>query len=409
MKTKIAILPKLYDANGNMRKKWFVYFSYRNPADNKMTRFRVFEGFGTLYTKKERYAHAEILIRDYTQRLNQGWNPFETDRKGAIYVDNLRYATVARVFTNARSENKTFNYYSNLFLPEVQGMADKTYKNYVSKYRIFEAWLIKNGLDGNDISTLTPDIMREFFLFLINDEQLARITIIKYKHMIGRLFDWCVTNKYLRKSPMENLPDTTRENDQAPRPINEADIDLLINEIQKTDRQLWLTIQLEYYCFLRPGLEIRFARVKWFDLARGIISIPKEMVKTKENKIVIIPDEFREYLMNEWRLHLYPPDYFIIGKNGIPGTETLGSNNLRNRFNVIRDRLKLPREYKLYSWKHTGNSRLVDTNIPLFHQQRQNGHSSMRSTEEYLKNKIGFRSEELRKNFPPLKKNRSAN
>lgn len=46
MKTKVAILPKLYDANGDIRKKWFVYFSYRNPADNKMTRFRVFEGFG---------------------------------------------------------------------------------------------------------------------------------------------------------------------------------------------------------------------------------------------------------------------------------------------------------------------------------------------------------------------------
>ena len=52
MKTKIAILPKLYFANGDIRKKWIVYFSYRNPADNRMTRFRVFEGFGTIFTKK---------------------------------------------------------------------------------------------------------------------------------------------------------------------------------------------------------------------------------------------------------------------------------------------------------------------------------------------------------------------
>jgi hypothetical protein len=36
--------------------------------------------------------------------------------------------------------------------------------------------------------------------------------------------------------------------------------------------------------------------------------------------------------------------------------------------------------------------------------QRQNGHSSMRSTEEYLKNKIGFRSPEIEKNFPALEK-----
>ena len=53
MVKKIAILPKLYDANGNIKKKWFVFFSYRNPADGKMKRFRIFDGFGTLYTKKD--------------------------------------------------------------------------------------------------------------------------------------------------------------------------------------------------------------------------------------------------------------------------------------------------------------------------------------------------------------------
>ena len=90
-----------------------------------MTRFRVFEGFGTLYTKKDRYAYAEKMIREYTEKLNDGWNPFEEDRKGAVYEDNLRYSAVARGFKTMRRGNKTFNYYSNLFLPEVQGMADK--------------------------------------------------------------------------------------------------------------------------------------------------------------------------------------------------------------------------------------------------------------------------------------------
>lgn len=407
MKTKIAILPKLYDANGNIRKKWFVYFSYRNPADNKMTRFRIFEGFGTLYTKKERYAHADMLLMKYTQMLESGWNPFEEDRNGAIYNDNLRYATVARVFSNSRSGNKTFNYYSNLFLPEVKGMAKKTYDNYVSKYRIFDAWLLKHGYAGNDITTISTEMVRQFFFFLINDEQLAKITITKYKHMLERIFDWCVDNKYLRKSPMQDIPTTSRKNDQAPRPIHEADIDKLIKKISETDRQLWLTVQLEYYCLLRPGLEIRFARVKWFDLARGVINVPAEVVKTSESKVVIIPEVFRKELMEDWKLHLFPPDYFIIGKNGVPGPEPVGQNNLRNRFNVIRDSLELPKEYKLYSWKHTGNSRLVDTNIPLFHQQKQNGHASMRSTEEYLKNKIGFKSDELKYNYPPIKKPRA--
>jgi len=402
MKNKIAILPKLYDGNGDIKKQWFIYFSYRNPTDNVMTRFRVFEGFGTLYTKKARYAHANKMIAEYSARLNSGWNPFIEDRKGAIYEDNLRYAAVARVFKSARNSNLTFNYYSNLFLPQVEGMADKTYKNYVSKFRIFESWLIVNGYADNDIKTITPDIMRRFFLFLINDEKLARITVKKYEHMLDRMFTWCVKNNYLKVSPVRDLPETTRRNDQAPRVINGADINKLVEEIKKTDPQLWLTIQLEYYCFLRPGLEIRYARVKWFDLARSVISVPSEVVKTDDAKTVIIPDQFRHDLLNTWKINLFPPDYYVIGQNGVPGPVPLGSNNLRNRFNIIRDRLQLPQEYKLYSWKHTGNARLADAGVPMYYRQLQNGHASLRSTEEYLKNKIGFTSVEIKENFPTL-------
>lgn len=401
-KNKICILPKLYDCGGNTKKQWFVYFSYRDPKTNKMRRWKIFDGFHGLPNKKARYAHGETLIKQYTEKLKSGWNPFSEESEKAIYDDNLQYSTAIRIFKTARSGNKTFNYYSNLFLPEVKGMADKTYKNYVSKFRIFDAWLIKNGMEGNDISAITEDVMRQFFLFLINDEMLARITVVKYRHMLERMFNFCVKNKYIRVSPMHDLPDTTRENDQAPRPIHEGDINRLVSEIRDNDRQLWLTVQLEYYCFLRPGLEIRLARVGWFDLARGVINIPKDVVKTDSNKMVIIPNQFREYLLKEWKLQNFPSNYYLIGQNGMPGPAHLGSNNLRNRFNIIRDRLQLPNHYKLYSWKHTGNAKAADAGIPAYHRQMQNGHSSMRSLEEYLKNKIGFQSSEIRENFPSI-------
>jgi integrase len=382
MRKKICILPKLNDCGGDVKKQWFIYYSYVNPANNKMTRFRLYDGFTECVSKKAKYEHSEKMIKKYIDMLSAGWSPFEGEQT-AIYEDSLQYAAATRIFKNLRSGNKTFNYYSNLFLPQVQGMAEKTYKNYVSKFRVFDAWLAKNGLAGNDLRTIDQETMSSFILYLINDLKLAKITIAKYKHMI-------------------NLPETTRENDQAPRPINENDINKLVEKIKETDRQLWLTVQMEYYCLMRPGLEIRFAKVGWFDLARGVINVPKEFIKTRENKTVIIPNQFREHLLNEWKLHLYPTDYYVIGKNGIPGKEFLGSNNLRNRFNIIRDSLHLPKEYKLYSFKHTGNSRLIDTNVPVYHIQRQNGHSSMRSTEQYFKNKIGFSSPELQNSYPSL-------
>ena len=37
---KIVILPKLNDAGGNLSKKWFVYYSVRDPRTDKMERFK---------------------------------------------------------------------------------------------------------------------------------------------------------------------------------------------------------------------------------------------------------------------------------------------------------------------------------------------------------------------------------
>jgi integrase len=402
---KLCILPKLHDWNGDVRKQWFVFFSYRNPADNKMKRFRIYDGFTDCRTKKAKLEHGGKLVNSYSHKLQSGWNPFHEEAERVIYTDNLQYVALTRAYSDKRKSNKTFSYFSNLFLPELLGSARKTYQNYVSKYRAFNSFLENKGLGGNDITTITQPIVAEFFWYLIEDPrmQLARITLKKYEHMLARLFIWLVKCKHIRQSPVFDLPDTRRKNDQAPRPIHEGDIDRLVAEIKK-DRQLYLTIQLEYYCFLRPGLEIRLARVGWFDLATSRIYIPENVVKTEKKKVVIIPNQLREYLVKEWKLSNYPADYFLIGQNGMPGPVPLGSNNLRNRFNIIRDRLQLPLQYKLYSWKHTGNSRAEDAGIPMAARQRQNGHSSMRSTEEYLKNKIGFRSPEIEKNFPELEK-----
>jgi integrase len=399
-RNKICILPHLVDCHGDINKQWYVVFSYRNPKTNKMTRFRIYDGFTEKKTKREKYALGKQLIQAYTEKLKSGWDPLADDTQ-AIFDDQLQYAPIAKAFGNKRKSNKNFSYFTSQFLPEIKGLKKITYQNYISKYRTFNNYLIKNGADDNDITAISNEMIIGFFLFLINDLKLAHITVSKYEHMLAAIFNWLVEKKHIHKSPVYNIPKTTRENDTAPRPVNEMDIDKLVDEIKK-DRQLWLAVQLEYYCFLRPGLEIRMSRVKWFDLARGRIIVPRDLIKSKVDKVVIIPAQLREHLLVDCKLHLFPPDYFVFGSNGMPGTQPIGNNNLRNRFNRVRDSLGLPLEYKLYSWKHTGNARAEDAGIPMAARQRQNGHRSMRSTEEYLKNKIGFHSEELEKEFPSL-------
>lgn len=363
-----------------------------------MKRFRVYDGFTDCHSKKAKIEHGLNQVKKYGDMLAAGWSPF-VDGKN-VYEDNIHGA--AKLFKVIRAGNHNFNYCTNQYLPEISGLAKRSYENYLSRFRVLGRWLDGENMGANDIKYVDNEVMKGFFLWLINGQKLSKTSVNIYRYMLGKFFDWAVKNKYMRITPMRDLPVTTRLNDTAARPIHEADIEKLSEAIRKDDPQLWLAVQLEYYCFLRPGLEIRFSRVGWFDLARGVVNVPKEFIKTRDNKTVIIPNQLREYLMTDCKIQQYPGNYFLIGRDGVPGVEAVGINNLRRRFCVIRDRLELPKEYKLYSFKHTGNSRLVDGVVPMYHIQKQNGHSSMRSTEEYIKNKIGFKSVEILNNFPTL-------
>ena len=45
--------PQLYTANGDLKKRWYVYFSYRNPATGKLKRITPFYGEAHKYKTKE--------------------------------------------------------------------------------------------------------------------------------------------------------------------------------------------------------------------------------------------------------------------------------------------------------------------------------------------------------------------
>ena len=133
---KICILPQLNNQKGNLRKQWFVFYSYKNPKTGKMQRFRTSEGFTSLPTAAARLRVANKLITDLTYRLQNGFNPFEDDSQ-VIYSDMLKYDLVAQKQGRMVKSNKTMNYYMSSFLQEKKpNIRISTYHTYNSKFRI---------------------------------------------------------------------------------------------------------------------------------------------------------------------------------------------------------------------------------------------------------------------------------
>ena len=97
---KIVILPKLNDAGGNLSKKWFVYYSVRDPRTDKMERFKDHVGLSHP-DESVRRERADKIIQELTVKLKKGWTPFLDDTE-AIYEDQLQYKHVADIYVPKR-------------------------------------------------------------------------------------------------------------------------------------------------------------------------------------------------------------------------------------------------------------------------------------------------------------------
>lgn len=399
---KMIILPQLNNCGGNLTEKWFIFYSVRIPGSGKLKRKKESAGINKFHDAQSRTRAAEKLIEEYTAKLKSGWSPWEEDKR-VIYDDQLEYDHITRIYGKKRAENKTIRYWGSKYIEHLSGKLDEdgTLPTYKSKLRIFAQWIDAHQGEGNDAAYITNQTIIAFFRWLIDEQKRSGKTIHDYRYILAGLFEWMIKQKIFLNNPVHDLPECTRITDQAPAPINPFDIEIFKEEL-KNDQQLWLAVQFQYYCAIRPGKELRKLKIKDIDFARGQVTVIRTQAKTNVTRTVVIPNNFLFILKEEFHLMTYDRNFYVFGKEGIPGTLYLGKNNMRYRWNAIRKKLKMPLEYKFYSWKHTGGVQASLSGIPDSHIQRQMGHTSIETTSRYLRKMTGFQSDFLRNKYPEL-------
>lgn len=400
MRQKLIIMPKLNRCGNNPEKQWFVYYSCRNPKNGKMERFRHYDGFTGL-NLPDKIIHGHKIIEHYATMLRTGWTPF-ADAGEVIYNDHLDYKSVADLYGTQRKGNNTLRVWISKFLEEQQrNVSLATYQTYQSKFRIFMLWCQKQKVADNDLTSFNNKLICEFFIYLIDTRKLSKISLQKYDQNLTALFEYIKTNKLILINPVFNVPKCDRINDQAPRPIQRADIDIFKKELIK-DPELWLAVQLEFYCALRPGHEIRLMKIKDIDFISGTIRVDRRRAKTRIERIVTMPHQVLTQMRQFYGLNKYDKELFVFGRGGMPGTMPIGKNKLRYKFAAVRKKLNMPLEYKFYSWKHTGAVEADNGMIPFKDISLHLGHSSLKATDYYFRNKKTKTSEAIRDHYPSL-------
>ena len=73
--------PKIFDSNGDLSKRWYVYFSFRKTTDTALVRFPNNFYAAQYLDKKDRLQWLKKIQRTLSILLKDGFNPYNPENK----------------------------------------------------------------------------------------------------------------------------------------------------------------------------------------------------------------------------------------------------------------------------------------------------------------------------------------
>ena len=295
---------------------------------------------------------------------------------------------------------KTFD---EILVPFLEGkkieLADKSYKGYLCRTRVFSQWLKENNLSDVPLRKLCDTNLVPFFnMVLSTDKKLDRPTVKKYFETIKAIFGYALDMDEIEYiPPFKGLKFPRKGKDCSAALISSDALADLLDDIHNNDQQLYMATMLEYYCGVRPGKEARLIKVSAFNLKDGVVKIEQENAKTGKARFITMSDDFVD-ICKEYGIEAADPNLYIFGKNKHFDTRPVSINMLRYRFNQFREKHGISKDVKLYSMKHQGASELIKI-ADLKTIQDHLGHSNITSTQHYVKKLSCGVNQNIKHNF----------
>jgi site-specific recombinase XerD len=296
---------------------------------------------------------------------------------------------------------KTFAEITPSFLAEVKiSVKPRTYKCYEARCASFNRWIEDQWYLAMPLNKITPAIIAEFFVYLASEKGLDRSTCQKFFIELRRVFQYALKRNEIEKIPFDLVVFPPKGEDKSSQVLVPEHMKKLMDVIKQEDQQLHLACMTEFYCFIRPGTELRLLKVGDVDLENNTIRVIQEHAKNGHKRVVTVPTQL-SVLLKEYGIETVDKDLYVFGNKKRPGVKPCSVNMLRWRFNKYRDELGLSKGYKLYSMKCSGASALHNSNqVSMLALMAQLGHSSLTSTQHYLKKYAGEVNTKIRDCFP---------
>lgn len=346
---------------------WYILFYQTHPTSQKKVRHRQKLGLNRIPDIKTRLSHALKLVDEINEKLPHGY-PYKNPSNELTWtsIDKaMEKALSVKRMDKARKSKNTFRSITNIFLEFLS--RDGKHKEAIGSYSYLDAM--------------------QFMDYLIEERGVGACTFNNYKTNLTSLFNELIRRNYLNENPFSKIKKRkiTGKNRRA---FNGREKTIIGNAIHRADKVLFLATLLQYYCFIRPGSEMRRLKIGHFNFEEGLIILPGTITKNKKSGQVTIPDVILPFIKS--MVVKYPSNYLLFGKNCLPHPNiSCGSGTLYRKHKRILSKLHKNGTLKdingltFYSWKDTGALELFRKKVNILEIMQQLRHSDLSTTQRY--------------------------
>ncbi len=347
---------KLYDADNDLNKTWYVHYSFRHPETDKMMRFKILIS-KILKTKSGRRKKAHEIIESINIKLARGFNPFA---KQEVRLSNIKDAVE--------------------FAMKLKGstLGKRSRWTYESVIRHFIKYLEKNKMSKMPIEVFNSNMAQKYFDTMLIEEEISKRTYNNRLTPLKTMFYILEKRGYVVHNAFGKI-DKLKVSEPEIIAYSKSELSKIRNTLPKTNYGLYVITQLIFYCFLRPAEIVRL-QFKDIIFDKGFIIIPGSKAKNGKSNVISMPKQFKENV-KDWSLD-YPAEFFIFSTNLKPGIREIAPTRIAGEWRKYADKNNINKN--IYDLKHTGNGIAFDLGINPRDIQLQNRHSSLEQTQIYL-------------------------
>lgn len=346
---------------------WYINYSYEGKQ------IRVKGNLNRIKDASEKERQAQILLESIKQDLANGYNPNnETEWIEEQIRDNTSLSKAIILFKDYHTRHQS---------------RKKTISTYLSKLNALSSFYPNIILQ--DITTKN---IQNFIQAKIDDNTYAQGSVKSTKRTFNTFFNVCMQLEILKTNPMVGLDKkikSYKETDDKHIPYTDEDLKTILEYLDANDKYGAFFCRMIYYTCLRPA-EIRGLKLWNIDLTTNTITIlptVKKVTTNDQKEYIEINESFKPFL-EQLNLNQYPKHFYLTGSpTNIIGEKKVGENTPYNKLTSALKKLGLKdKGYDLYSFKHTSNIKKYMNGWTLAEIMKANRHSSISTTEIYLKN-----------------------